>query len=154
MGDRTYVSLYVPIACEEETIKVIKAAWGEFNIENKTETLCAFGFEEVNYGELDFLPQLKERGIAYDSDWGSGGSYGAGSEMLRFTPEGEAKCITVYDEDRGIDICKLMSVLEDHAALKKVILEEAQNKVPLPWDNQVEYGKIYRTRKLIDPTIQ
>ncbi len=40
-------------------------------------------YPEVTYGELGFLYELQERGIAYDSRWGSGDSYGPGRAYCR-----------------------------------------------------------------------
>jgi len=35
--------------------------------------------------------------------------------------------------------------------LKAYILDHHKNITPLPWDNQVIYGKLYLTQKLINP---
>ena len=152
MGDRTYVSLYVPIELAEEARNIIdKSEEGPAADEGEARELAFFGFEQVNYGELHFLPDLKEAGIAYDGEWQAGSDYGSGVESLRFTSEGEAKVITVYDQDKGIAIQALLDIQDNHEALKQLIQKEAEGKIPLPWDNQVQYGKVYRLRQLIEP---
>lgn len=158
MGDRTSVTLYVPSALFAEAKKIVEEYDGKADEENVLphpnipENCAYFFFEEVNYGELHCLPHLVAAGIAYDSDWASGDEYESGSEHVRFTPDGELKNSAVYLSDVGVSLLELLENLEDHEKLKNIILEHKERTVPLPWDNQVEYGKLYRTIQLIAPT--
>lgn len=151
MGDRTYVNLYVPAELAEQARPIIKESDGDPYDEGEANHLYNFGFDQVNYGELQCLDDLQKAGIAYDSDWDAGGTYEKGSQTLRFTPEGEAIVLTTYASDEGVPLNMLLPVLDDHEQLKAVILEHQAVTVPLPWSNQAEYGKKYRTLQLINP---
>lgn len=144
MGDRTTVYLTVLKAHADQIEKV-------FNNRERSENgmFVEYTFYGVNYGELDDLPELAAQGIAYTSRWDSGSEYGAGEENCRFTSEGEMIIQTVSDESRNPSLNALIEVIDDYALLKTKIIEHANCVVSLPWDNQEEYGKRYRTSQLI-----
>lgn len=150
MGDRTYVTLYVKTSQAEAAA----AVFGDIILDTpgyvvEYGKLTAWGFDEVNYGELPFLNKLREAGIAYDNTWDRGNDYGAGTESCRFTPEGEAILRTIYDDDLNPDIHELMARIDDPEALREFILQHKENTTTLPWDNQEEYGKTYQAMQLI-----
>lgn len=81
------------------------------------EALVAIQYEEVNYGDLDFLEELASRGIAFTSEWASGGNYGPGSTTFRFNAEGEAQFISIMDGEQNPPIGQLMQLIDDPQAL-------------------------------------
>lgn len=161
MGDRTNVTLTILASQAKEAGKIMG-----YLPEKSSGVLTEFFFDEVNYGELDELPLLQGAGIAYDSDWGSGGEYREGCQSCRFSPEGEMEITEVYAGEENVSIDKLMTIIEkndpdseeaaDHSALyqelETLILDHHAKVTPRSWENQEEYGKIYRTRQLISPT--
>ena len=153
MGDRTYVSLHVP---NEHAARVSEIAGKEYTKpedENELDELTFYGFTEVNYGVLPFLKTLQQEGIAYDSEWNAGGEYGKGTEHCRFSEKGELEIKMVYDENLGVSLPALLEAIDDHEALKTIIRNHQAKTVPRSWDNQVQYGKRHRARRLIDPTL-
>lgn len=147
MGDRTTVILTVLNEHIEEAQKIFKD-----DPPQEIQTvggLTHFEFYEVNYGRLDFLDQLTAAGIAYDSEWGHGSEYGPGCEFCRFTAEGEVIIKELYNSDANPEIDLLVPVLDDPEKLRQTILDHIESREVLPWDNQIEYGKIYRTAQLI-----
>ena len=147
MGDRTYVTLTIPSALADLALPLLDA----YDDSGEDSGNRYFTFLAVNYGELDFLPQLMEAGIPFNSEWASGNEYGAGCKSCRFTPEGELIIKEIYDE--GINPChtSLMSLIDSPSALRAYILAHDERITALPWDNQVEYGKLYRAKQLISP---
>ena len=146
MGDRTTVTLTVPRDFADLVEKLDEANEREPSTEGNLTYLTYY---EVNYGELHFLKKLKEQGIPYDSAWCDGDEYGSGTKSLRFTPEGETIEMELYDTHP--DMHALVALIDDPVALRQYILNHQASRQVLPWDNQVEYGKIYRARQLIAP---
>lgn len=147
MGDRTYVELTIPTECEALANTVINAyeepEW------NKDQDFMVGTFNEVNYGDLPFLSDLADLGIPYESQWDAGSEYGAGIEYGRFTPNGEYTTLTVYESTRNPDIDELLRLSSKPKELIQYTHKYAEENTPLPWDNQVEYGKIYRMKQLL-----
>lgn len=151
MSDRTYVILTVPTEYTEQVKTLAKSIEDVFDQMNgRTD----FHFTEVNYGELEFLPALKEAGIPYSSNWERGDEYGPGGEHVRFSAEGDYLDWTLYDTDENPSIEKLLSLLDDPTALRQYILDHKASREVLPWDNQVKYSKRFLARRLIDPALR
>lgn len=112
-------------------------------------SLTFFLFSEVNYGNLWNLPELQSRGIPYTSKWEAGAYYGPGEETCRFTPEGDKIVKKIYDSDLSIPLRILQELLHDPTAMNQLITKGLQDIFVLPWDKQVEYGRIYRAKQLI-----
>lgn len=150
MGDRTYVNLYV-LNTQAEAAKEL---FGRTTASDETtgETLSFFGFQEVNYGELSFLDELQQAGIAYDSNWDSGDDYNPGTKSLRFTPEGEIHTNVIYDGESSTPLEDLLPLIDKPIELRQYILDRQKRFEVLPWDNQEQYGKVYKTVQLIAPT--
>jgi hypothetical protein len=149
MGDRTNVTLTVLSVDAERTEDIfLDAGWSAAN-SDASDPLSTFDFEDVNYGDLTFLDTLAEQGIPCDSAWDSGGEHGAGTQSLRFTPEGEAIEKTVYDSEHSVPLIDLLVVIDDPAALRQMVLHRQLYTTILPWDNQAEYAKLRRIRQLI-----
>lgn len=153
MGDRTYVYLYVPAELFEQAKEIAIKHDGEPHGEATDEDGVPFmGFEEVNYGELDCIKELQSAGIPYDMGWASGSTYKEGVQHCRFTETGELSLKVVRGSDHTINPGALADVIKKHDtldAVKDFLKRHEEAVTPLPWDNQVEYGKIYRTRQLI-----
>lgn len=153
MGDRTYVRLYVPAELFEQAKEIAIKHDGEpSEVNTDGERIHFMGFEEVNYGELDCIEELQSAGIAYDMDWAEGSGYEEGVHYCRFTETGDPTLKTVMGSDYYIDPSVLEKVIEEHNSLDAVkgLLKRHHKTVDPPsWDNQVEYGKIYRTKQLI-----
>ena len=148
MGDHSYVTLSV-LASQAEQAKTFMDY--EPNREgNFDKDRCIyFEFEEVNYGELKFLDALQAAGIAYLSEWESGQEYGAGCTSCRFTPEGKAIIKSFDDSEINPPLYNLMELIDQPDALRTFILAHKELRTIMPWDNQEEYGKLYRATQLI-----
>lgn len=153
MGDRTLVILEFPAEFEKEANAIIAAAYeeGENITHDEAADIIRLSFEEVNYGDLPFLPKMAEAGIPYNSSWGTGSAYGPGTDYCRYTSEGCKVLLNVPDEDINPSIVALMTVINEPIKLQEMVRNHHQDTTPLPWDNQVEYAKKYRVLKLITP---
>lgn len=153
MGDRTYVHLRVPAELFAQAKEIAIKHDGEPHGEATDEDGVPFmGFEEVNYGELCCIKELQSAGIPYDMDWARGSSYEEGVQHCRFTETGELSLKVVMGSDHNINPGALADVIKKHDTLDAVkdLLKRHHEAVDPPsWDNQVEYGKMYRARQLI-----
>ena len=161
MGDRTYVSLYIPTELVEQAMPIIEESAGTPCDEgDRPDQVTFLGFEECNYGTLGCEEELIAAGIPYTKRWAAGCAYTAGEGHVRFTAEGSLIRLEVYDENLGVPLDELEKALERAeegdpisealAALGRVERLVARYKadtVPLPWDNQAEYGRRYLERK-------
>lgn len=150
MGDRTTVYLDV-LASQADAAKELFDYEPEDARQNGDQ-FVEFEFHEVNYGTLDFLSELEKAGIAYDSSWSKGDEYEAGTVFCRFTADGEIIRLDRYETDINPSMGCLMKLIDDPDALREFILQHQRETTPLPWDNQEEYGKLYRTKQLINPS--
>lgn len=149
MGDRVSVTLSV-LTSQAQAAKAIiddsyqdEGMWLDYK-------LTYFVYEEVNYGNLPELKVLLEHGIAYESEWEAGGDFGKGAEQLRFTSEGEAVVMSVYESEQNPPMNELLAIIDKPEELRNYILKYKEVHTPLPWDNQEEYGKLYRAKKLLN----
>lgn len=154
MGDRTYVTLYVNKE-HAQIVSTLVEAEVEDTVGVASGEMAYFGFDDVNYGELEELPRLQEKGIAYDSHWEAGDEYGPGVEYCRFTPEGEMIVQTVY-EDGNLDgfLDDLIKYRRDPQKRDELILRVYSNRTPMSWENQVEYGQRYLANELLAPGVK
>jgi hypothetical protein len=162
MGERVYVTLTV-LSTQFEQAKAILTKYNgnsqeEYSAQGSSDEFDVswLGYEEVNYGELGGLPDLVAIGIAYDSRWEQGSEFGRGFESVRFTAEGEAIKKVLYDHDEGIKLDKFRTAMalakpeERLIALEAVISEHEARLFVLPLDEkQIEYGKVFRTKRLL-----
>lgn len=161
MGDRVYVTLNVLAAHLEQARTILTKYNGNPSEEYRSPTpsepyLSWLGYEEVNFGELNGLPDLVAIGIAYDSRWEQGFDFGRGIESVRFTAEGEAIKKVLYAHDEGIKLDEFRTAMalakpeERLIALEAVISKHEARLFVLPLDEkQIEYGKLYRTKRLL-----
>lgn len=167
MGDRTHVTLTLR---REDYERIKKEPWfddgnivedlgiplpgragngGRSMTSAEEFTVCQY--EEVNYGELEFLEELASRGIAYTSRWEAGGDYTAGTETCRFNAEGEMQTLIIMDGQENPPIGQLLKLLDDPQALVNYIRGYHERTTPWPFKNQGEYGRIYLTKQLLQP---
>ena len=145
MGDRTWVEIIVL----NESAPLVKEILPDYAEIDERPSLTSFFFHEVNNGCIEEQDQLTDLGIAYDYEWGMGDNYNPGSKYIRFTPEGELQHIDYYENELNPPLEKLLELVSKPKELAEYVQQHSDNLTPLPWDNQVEYGKIYRTRQLI-----
>lgn len=157
MSDRTFVTLTILASdyAAARPLMVGYTACGESKLtiyeEGNPTVVTSFEFEEINYGELPFLNSLILAGIPFDSNWGDGSEYGAGTTSCRFTAEGVAQVKELYDSDASIELVELMERIEHPELLKQYIQDRVKSREVLPWKDQAANQKLYRTTKLICP---
>lgn len=152
--DSSKVTLKIPRDALAEVTHVIgKMAYSEEQ-STPAQVFRYLTFPNIKMGELRFLPQLRMLGIPYEAYWEKGAKYGAGTEYNRYDSSGKQVTKTVYDEHKNPDLTALMSMLHKPDMLQQYILEHYRKITPLPWTNQVEYGKMFRTINLIMPISQ
>ena len=145
MGDRTWVEIVVL----NETLSLVEEILPDDAEICTTPEFSSFYFYEVNNGCIEEQHELTEAGIPYNYEWGKGDYYSPGTKYIRFTPEGELEHIEYCESDINPPLEKLLELVPTPRELAEYVQQYSDDKTPLPWDNQVEYGKIYRTRQLI-----
>jgi hypothetical protein len=158
MGDRCSVELFILNEQVEQFKTIVPDDEYEFGYGNEMHT-CFF-FYEVNYAELGYEHDLELNGIAYTKAWEAGDSYTPGESHLRFTPEGFTEITEFCVEFRNPDLAQLLDIIkltaddaERGQLLTAHILNHQKNITPRSWENQITYGKIYRTRLLVGAPI-
>ena len=152
MGDRTTVTLTVLSSQLEAAKGILKKKAGEPWEKNEIsqQPLKSLIFDEVNYGDLPGLKNLQAAGIAYDSEWGQGGEYSPGCTSCRFTKDGELIVKEIYDYEVNPPIETLLTLIDDHEALRSyILLYKEEHTVPLITPEQEDFGKVYRIKQLI-----
>lgn len=151
MGDRTYVELSILVSQAETAEKLI----GEYNIPESTwskDLETTWGFHDVASGTLDFLDELRDAGIAYNSHWSAGDAYGPGTTACRFTSDGTCVMQTIYDDAVNPELGMLMTLLDNPEKLMAFIREHhALVTIPHLTPDQEVFGKLFRARQLIEP---
>lgn len=154
MGDRTVVELKI-LESQYEQAKACFDGDGpdeetHFSFFDGTRCSCLV-FHDVNYGELPFLDQLQRMGIAFDARWGHGDEYGPGGTYLRFSPDGDFTRKEYSEEGINPDLYQLMELVDNPPALCEFIVNHhAYIHVEPLAQNQEAYGKLYRTKALIN----
>lgn len=154
MGDRTYVTLTVRRADKDRVLQICDTA--DYAPETPDQdpndvNFVHMGFEDVNYGELPFLPALEKAGIPFESSWASGDEYGEGTSYCRYNDEGDHVPYVLYEENYLVPIHELMKRLHDYNSLAEFIREKDQGLQIIPWDNQERNAKLFLTKQLINP---
>lgn len=148
MSDPTWVEIVVLKESLPQVKEVLNLLDGEGEISEGVE-LASIYFHEVNNGRIDEQDELTNFGIPYNYEWGKGDNYDAGAKYIRFTSEGEVKHIKYYELEINPPIEKLLELVDQPEELAQYVRQYSADNTPLPWANQVEYGKIYRTRQLL-----
>ena len=145
MGDRTWVEIVVL----NETLSLVEEILPDDAEINTSLGVSSFYFDEVIDGCIEEQHELTKAGIPYNYEWGKGDFYTSGTKYIRFTPEGELEHIEYYEFDINPPLEKLLELVSKPKELAEHVQQFADDITPLPWDNQVEYGKRYRARQLI-----
>lgn len=147
MGDHTWVVITVL----KESLDQVKEIFSDFyDIEIvEGDYLAYLHFGEVNNGYVEEQDDLTENGIPYNCKWGIGYNCNPGLKYIRFTPEGDVIHIEYYDNESNPPLKKLSELLDTPEELVEYIRTFIKEKTPLPWDNQVEYGKRYKAMQLL-----
>jgi hypothetical protein len=149
MGDRTWVNL-TTLAIHKDIVEPLAEEHGYSSFYEDGPD-AVWEFHDVDYGNLDFLKELQEAGVSYQSDWGSGSEFGPGSEFCWFDEEGDDHVKVVNDNEINPDLGILMTLLDEPEKLIAHI-KTHQKLVETPSrENQEEYGKRFLTQKLIAP---
>ena len=146
MGDRTWVEIVV---LTESLPQVKEFLDGEYQISGGTE-LTSLYFDDVDIGCMEEQHELTKAGIPYNYVWGMGDNYNPGTKYIRFTPEGELEHIEYCESDINPPLEKLLELVPTPRELAEYVQQYSDEITPLPWDNQVEYGKRFRTLQLLN----
>lgn len=148
MSDKVTVELTVLKTQQAEAERLLdEAGPNEFYEEGDLITLV---FHEVHNGDLQNLGKLAAAGIAYDSCWDAGSGVWKGGDYARFLEDGSLSFRRIFDKEKDIQVNDLLKVIDDHEALKALILKRQEETTVLPFKDQEARGKLYRTRKLIN----
>lgn len=151
MGDRTTCYLTIPTSQLEKA----KACsdWEKMEENYSTDGLTEFVIYDVNYGELDLADSLANMGIPCNYRWEAGGDYGPGSRYFWFTEDGESRTLDIADSEINPCIQKCMALINKPGELRQYLVNHhVRQQVPDLDDKQIEYGKKYLVRQLIDPS--
>lgn len=154
MSDRTTTSLTVLKEHEAQVIELIQKEEGNpDDCWEENERVC-LTYHGVNYGRIGALEALVKQGIAYSFSWDNGVEFAQGEEHVRFTAEGELQSLTQekeWPEDTLRALLQGLSADTPADVLWQTLQQALAQYVPLPWDNQAEYGKRFLARQLITP---
>ena len=155
MSSRTDVFLSILVIHQSRVKEIVNkygynGSWGE---DQYVDSLIIQGrFPEISYATLPFLPELKEGGIPFNTEWGSYGDMGGGSQFCRYTADGELDFKEIADDEwDSVSLSSVEYYLADPLALHKYVKEQRKRLTVLPWDNQEEYGLKYVALQLIRP---
>ncbi len=96
---------------------------------------------------LERLERLNHRGIPYTARYNDGEII---ELSLRFSSRGNAEFTRVTAESLSIELITLEACLDDYTALSQLIRNRRASITPRSWDNQLEYGKVFLTKKLLN----
>ncbi|MGH1461265.1 MAG: hypothetical protein ACRBB6_04435 [Neptuniibacter sp.] len=150
MGDRTFCRLSVQKDDVELVKQLIDRMGDSFDeLNDSCDTYAYFDFFEVNYGRFFCEEELLEAGVPCDWEWQSGSEYGPGTTTIRFDGTGEEHTNEVDDSCINPDLDQLIKLIDSPDELREHILKHKEQITHIPWDNQAEYKKLYRAKKLI-----
>ena len=155
--------LHVPEECRKQLEQIVSKKYDYASdnayLVNTEPRIFGYIFDEVKWRELDFLDDLHELGIPFNFSNDDNDPYLKRIIKCRFTPDGERILQDYLHSEAKIDAeCFIASIDECKTPEEKLNYINQQYMhfsnllTSLPWDNQVEYGKLYRTRKLIEPS--
>lgn len=156
MGDRVSTTLTVLKEHQQRAIELIKPEEGEpsYIDDHSEEHIVRLSYDEVNYGTIDNLELLIQEGIPYSFSWGSGGEFNEGQQDVRFSPEGQLLHTGEDLEWPSVLLDGLKLQLDKATSLeqaKQLLQDSLAKHVPISWDNQAEYGRLYRATQLLQP---
>jgi len=150
MGDRTFCRLSVQkddVELVKQTLNRMGEVFNELDVSN--HDIAYFDFHEVNYGSFFCEEELLNAGIPCDWEWQQGSEYGPGTTTIRFDATGEKHTTEVDDSKQNPDLDRLIALIDSPDELRTFILNHKEEVTHMPWDNQAEYKKLYRAKRLI-----
>ena len=141
--------LVVPYEHKEATLEIVKMFYADpantkwFTIAN----IFGLSFDDEYYGGFSVHDELRQEGIAYTA-FSDRGFNNQEVSSLRFNPDGSLEEMTNEDDYSKENLFTLFDMPPSVREL--YIAERVAAVTPLPWVNQVDYGKVYLTRKLIN----
>lgn len=148
MSYRVTVALTILKTQESEAVRLLDE--GEPNEFYEEGDLITLVYHEVRNGDLPNLGKLTDAGIAYDSCWDAGSSTWQGGDYARFLEDGSLSVKRIFDREKDIQVNALLKVIDDHEALKALILKKQNDITILPFKDQEARGKLHQTLKLIN----
>jgi len=159
MGDRCIADLVILEPHKKKVIEIINK-YADFSLDRRPITekmssredgisLICFYFDDVNYGHLDFLQDLPNKGIPYDYSWGQGDEYDPGNGYCRYLEDGTLFERVISSEDVNPPMSSLIELIDKPFALAEYVKNHA-NWMKIPsWKNQDTYADKFRTLQLI-----
>lgn len=154
MGDRTHVSIeirneFLERAAQHEDFAQVP----EYG---RLEHGVDFEFEECNYGDTGAEQWLRDNGIPYDKQHGSGGEYREGYEYVRYTDAGEIQVIEYEEGEDLLGTNQIRTMLKAHedpakalAFLHEYLDAHDAKFTPLPWDNQERNAARFLAKQVV-----
>ena len=148
MGDRCDVYIQIPAEYKDQVTHILDPTqhW------ETVHGLAEFCIPEVNYANIEAETQaLTREGIPHSWYWTPGGGYDSGKGYVRFTAEGEVIYHDYSDPDVNPCIDHVIKLLETKTSeeVLEYLREYKAKYSPQSWDNQVEYGKVYKLKQLV-----
>ena len=160
MADYDTCWLKIPEECKEQVEQIVSLNY-QYNcyLVHNNLRISEYTFVEVKRGELDFLDDLHEQGIPFNFHNDNSDPDDRRFVRCRFTSDGEMILQDYFESETKIsaeaflyEIDKCTSPDEKLVYINKQYIRFSNLLISLPWNNQVEYGKIYRMRRLVEPS--
>lgn len=149
MSERVTVTVKVRKVEVESAIKLLHKSEGKYADIWESGDFNFLAYTEVKYGDLHGLNELVTAGIPFDATWEAGHDFGSGTLYSRYDEDGNRDSVEVFDSDINPSLEGLITRINNHAELKKFILEHQRKVTPLSWEYQEENVKLFKTKSLI-----
>lgn len=143
MGDRAWARI---IVLKEDKEIIEELMGGDHYFEDSdydyiNENVISYFADEINNGDFDIETDLLLHKISYLREWGDGDDFGAGSEKCILMESGDAKVISLYNEDDGklyVSDINLAKKEGGWDAVQKLIDDKTELDTTVNWDQQLE----------------
>lgn len=149
MGDWSYTTLTVLIEDKGRTVAILGDD-GEDVQDPDDSVFVTFGFES-NYCRLSYHDKLVAAGIPYIFSWSGSGEHAEGTSYSRYTETGKHTLLELWYRDENPSMSEIFLLIDKPEELRAYILKHKADTTSLPWDNQLEYAKLFRAQQLIAP---
>lgn len=151
MGDRVSVTISVPTVLADATEALIEKYDGNYTEVEEFTLSTDYGFDEVNYGNLECEQHLTAAGIAWIKSWGAGGGFTAGTAWAMFREDGSLHAGEFGDASPEEVLREFFNLIDQPQNLADALRAKRDEITSPSWENQVEYGKRYLAVNLINP---
>lgn len=148
MGDRCDVYITIPEEYHGKVDHILAPTDHWVTVHGLAEYLMV----EVNYANIEAETQaLIREGIPHSWYWTAGGDYDSGKGYVRFTPEGEVIYFDYDDPQTNPNVDEVIKLVETKTSeeVLEYLRKYKAKYSPQSWDNQVEYGKVYKLKQLV-----